>query len=428
MLRIEGFIHRDGLAEVITRWMANQAQPGDVRFMKRAVNFNSYMARVWVDHLLRTILTPLFGPVQCNVVKTKGQLKDFVVDHPTYTNPRIEEIRSRYHKYPEDFYRETPIEGAFYTAGDGRTPHFVGASRIKHFRRIAEKGSRRIVDFMLARIRQNADDLATERAQRLGIAKSQLVTPPEQMVEEFLHAERRLIKSIKRGTIQEGMPLQSIPDVVGAKVIVEDADYPRLLAAIEATGACKIIEEERHQGLYNAINLRVTYKLPRDLLLSLPPSGGYLRVLSFRGFDPARVADEYREFIATGEDEVMVEVIVSSFQEYLESEVGRSMHEERVLSQRANPEYNGHLPTNVRYLMDYIMGGLCVAPGMAELSDVPIKLWVRYMPDTIEHAMRSLYLPREVFFDSVLEPPSSGAADLPARGSVHGAALTALGR
>jgi hypothetical protein len=42
--------------------------------------------------------------------------------------------------------------------------------------------------------------------------------------------------------------------------------------------------------------------------------------------------------------------------------------------------------------------------------------------------MRSLYLPREVFFDSVLEPPSSSAADLPARGSVHGPALTALGR
>jgi hypothetical protein len=413
MLHLQGFIHRDGLADVITRWMTNQPRPGDARAIKRTINFNSYMARVWVDDLVRRILPPLVGPVQCNVVKTKGQLKDFVVDHPTYSSPRIEEICSRYRKYPEDFYRETPIEGCFYTAGDARAPWFVGSTRIKHFRRIAEKGSRRIVDFMLTRIRQNADDLATERAKRLGVAKSQLVTAQEQMVEEFQHAERRVIKSIKRGTIQEGVPLLSIPDVVGAKLIVEDRDYSRLMDAIHSSSSLRVIEEEPHRGVYNAVNLRVTYRLPKDLLLSLPPSGGYLRVMSFRGFDPAKVADEYREFILTGEDEVMVEIIVSNFQEYLESEVGRSMHEDRVLSQRSNPEYNGHLPTNIRYLMDYILGGICVAPGMSDIEDLPIKLWVRYMPDTIEHIMRSLYLPREVFFDSVVEPPGSSASELP---------------
>jgi hypothetical protein len=63
--------------------------------------------------------------------------------------------------------------------------------------------------------------------------------------------------------------------------------------------------------------------------------------------------------------------------------------------------------------MDYILGGLCIAPGMPDVTDVPIKLWVRYMPDTVEHIMRGLYLPREVFFDSVLEPPASSAAELP---------------
>jgi hypothetical protein len=414
MLHLEGFIHRDRLAEVISRWMTNQAQAGDARFIKKAINFNSYMARVWIDDLMRRILPPLVGPVQCNVVKTKGQLKDFVVDHPTYTTPRIDEMRTRYRKFPEDFYRETPIEGCFYTAGASQSPRFVGGTRIKHFRRIAEKGSRRIVDFMLARIRENADALAEERARRLGVPKSRLVTPQEQMIEEFLHAERRVLKSIKRGTIQEGMPLLSIPDVVGAKVIVDVQEYGRLREIIEKTGACEIAEEEAHRGVYNAVNMRVMYKLPKGLLMSLPPSGGYLRVLAFRGFDPTNVAQEYREFIATGEERVMVEIIVSDFQEYLESELGRSMHEDRVLSQRSHPDYNGFLATNIRYLMDYILGGLCVGAGMPEVSDVPIKLWVRYMPDTVEHIMRGLYLPREVFFDSVMEPPASSAAELPA--------------
>lgn len=413
MLHIEGFIHRDKLASVIARWMTNQAQPGDVRFIKQAIIFNSYMARVWVDDLTRRILTPIVGPVQCNIIKTKGQIKDFVVNHPTYTNARIDELLSRYRKFPEDFFRETPVEGFFYTAGMANAPRFAGSTRIKHYRRIAEKGSRRIVDFIFSRIRQNADALAEERAKRLGVPKSKLVTPPEQMFEEFLHAERRVIKTIKRGTIQEGMPLLSIPDVVGAKVIVEDQDYPLLRQAIIDTGACIINEEERHRGAYNAMNLRVTYRLPRGLLMSLPPSGSYLRVLAFRGFDPATIAEEYREFIASGDDTVIVEIIASNFQEYVESELGRSMHEERVLSQRSHPDYNGFLATNIRYLMDYIMGGLCLTPGMPEVTDVPIKLWVRYMPDTVEHIMRGLYLPREVFFDSVIEPPASSAAELP---------------
>ncbi len=411
MLYLEGYIHRDRLAEVISRWMTNQAQPGDVQFIKRTVNFNAYIARVWVDDLMRRVLAPLFGQVRCHVAHTKGQVKDFLVDHPTYTSARIEEMRNSYRKFPEDYYRETPIEGAFYTAGGGGEPRFVGATRIKQYRRIAEKGSRRIVDFILKRIRQNADALAEERAIRLGVPKSQLVTSPEQMVEEFLHAERRVIKSIRRGTIQEGMPLLSIPDVVGAKVIVEDADYPRFCDVLASTGACDITEVQTHRGAYNAVNLRVDYRLPRGMLMATPPSGGYLRVLTSRGFDPATYLEEYREFIATGGERVTVEIIVSSFEEYLESELGRSMHEERTLSQRSHPEYNGFLATNIRYLMDYILGGLCVAPGTPEVADVPIKLWVRYMPDTVEHLMRGLYLPRETFFESVDEPPVATAAE-----------------
>jgi hypothetical protein len=96
------------------------------------------------------------------------------------------------------------------------------------------------------------------------------------------------------------------------------------------------------------------------------------------------------------------------------------MHEERTLAQRAHRAYQGHLATNVRYLMDYILGGLCLAPGMPEVTNVPIKLWVRYMPDTIDHIMRAFYLPEDVFFDSAPEPP-----EVTANGNATGAANAA---
>ena len=407
MLFVESYTHRDELAEVIGRWMVNKPQPGDVRLIKKVVNFNSYMARIWLDNLASEVLSSLFGAVPRRVgIKSKGQLKDFVIDHLIYTNARVGEMCARYRKFPEDYYRETPIDGSYYVIDVAGTLRLVGTTRLKYFRRIAEKGSRRIIDFMLTRIRANADALAEERARALGVPRHRLTTPPEEMAREFAHAERRLVKSIKRGTIQADLPRMAIPDVAGLKVIVEANEYAKLLEVLKTQGHCQVLEAEKHAGAYNAVNLRVALTLPRALLSSYPPAGKYLRVLAFRGFDPDRVGAEFQEFLATSEDTVIVEVIVSTFQEYLESEIGRCMHEERVLNQRAHREYNSHVANNVRHLMDYVLG-LCRGPGMPEVTDVPIKLWVKYMPDTIEHLMRGLYLSDDVFFDTVVEPPTS---------------------
>jgi len=400
MLYLESFIHRVQFAEIVSRWMVNQAQPSDVQQLKTIVNFNSYVARMWVDHLAKTLLYGLYGKEPlCFPAKTKGRLKDFVVRHPLSTNPRIESMLSRYRRFPEDFYRETPFDGMVYYTREAGEPVFLGTTRIKRFRRIAEKGSRRIVDFMFERIRGHADDLAAERASRLGISKDQLITPPKEMVEEFRHAERRLIKSIKLRTIQSELPILSIPDVVGIKLIVEPDQYPRLLDLLTQDPATTMLEQEHHSGHYNATNLRVAYNLDKQRLLAHPPMGHSLAVLGHRGFDVAHVAEQYKEFVDTSEDHVLLEIIVANFHEFLESEIGRSMHEDRVLEQRGNNNYRSPLATSIRYLMDYMLT-LCLAPGGFEVSDVPIKLWVRYMPDTIDRLIRDIYnVPSDSSFD-----------------------------
>ena len=405
MLRIDSFIHRSELSGMISRWMVGKPEPGDVLRLKTIVNFNWYIARLWIDWFARGLLQELHGVAPLRYpINTKGQLKDFAIAHPRCMTERIEAMRARYNRFPEDFYRDAPIDGVIYAAVLGGAQEFAGSARIKRFRRIAEKGSRRIVDFMLRRIRASADQLAEERARSLGIPKEQLITSPETMIEEFNHAERRILKSIKNGTMESDPIELEIPDAAGVKVIVEPAEYARFRDILARAPGLRIAEEERHTGNYNAINLKLRYSLPKERLLAEPLSEAYVRVLTYRGFRAAEAARQYREFVESGENEVGFEMIVSSFEEFLESEIGRSMHEERILAQRAHHEYNGHLATNIRFLMDYMLS-LCRSPWSADLEDVPVKLWVKYMPDTVERMIRRLYVPEEYFLDT-MEPVS----------------------
>lgn len=390
------------LAEIVSRWMVNRPMSTDVKQLKEIINFNSYIARIWVEFFTKELARSFYGKDCLSFsAKTKGILKDFAVKHPVYTTPQITRLIDRYHRYPEDFYRETPFDGKIYYYEGQDVPVFIGTTRIKRFRRIAEKGSRRIVDFLFERIRGHADDLAAKRADRLGITqKEQLVTPQNIMIDEFSHAERRLIKSIRLGTIQSELPLLSIPDIVGVKFIVEQDQHSRFIETINALKGCTLIEKEEHKGIYNAINLRIAYDLPRELLQAHPPSGRYAEIMSKRGFNLDQIHHLYNTFLTASEDQVHLELIVCNFNDFIESEIGKSMHEERILTQRANREYNSHLATNIRYLMNYMLT-LCLAPSSPEYEDVPIKLWVKYMPDTIDCLIRNLYhVPADSSFDA----------------------------
>ena len=115
-----------------------------------------------------------------------------------------------------------------------------------------------------------------------------------------------------------------------------------------------------------------------------------------------------QNFLDYAEEHVMLEAIVSTYADAVESEIGASMHEERVLAQRENPDYHGHFATNIRYLMDFVLG-LCLAPSNEDLKDIPIKLWVRYMPDYPDVLMRRLLCEQLEFACDAEEAPALGA-------------------
>jgi hypothetical protein len=245
---------------------------------------------------------------------------------------------------------------------------------------------------MFDAIRKRADLLADERARTLGVPRDQLATSQEEMIEEFLKAESRLVEDFRQ---KREIPdvNDMINDVAGMKVILENSRQGELLNVLRNIEGCEIVEEERHAGKYNATNVIVRYAPPREEILSHDLSEKIIDVMRLRASRPGDSNREFAEFVRSGEDHIYLEIIVSDYEEMLESEIGRCMHEDRIIEQRLRQPYNGHLAKNIEYLMEYLF----VFPYSAqyELGELPIKLWNRYLPDYFDEVLRKLYhIPR----------------------------------
>jgi len=81
----------------------------------------------------------------------------------------------------------------------------------------------------------------------------------------------------------------------------------------------------------------------------------------------------------------------------VESELGKSIHEERMIAQRNNRVYKGYIPTNIEFLVEYLL-----AAGLSpkiKIEHIPMKLWGRYLPETLGSCVRHLYdLPEHDLF------------------------------
>ena len=390
MIRLNSFLHRERLADITGRWLVNRLEPGDVRTLKELVNYNCLLAPLVLDDVASYAFGGLVGPpVESFAASTKGALKDFLAAHPPHTNHRIEEMIRRYQKYPQDFYRETPFDGRVYFKTTDATTQYLGSTRRKRFRRIAEKSARRIIDYVFAQIKVEAETLAHERALQLGVPMDRLITPVSKQEEEFVHAERRIIKRIRTGQFTTDMPLLDINDVFGVKAMCEDVDVQKLTGLLERHPRMHILECELHSGSYNSVNITLRYTIDREALRRSPPSGRSLEKLVARGIASEDALQGFDRFIQEAEGELTLEVIATNYLEGLESEIGRSMHEERIMSQRALEQYNGSLANNVAALLEF-MWSLRRHPS-DQLDEIPIKLWIKYMPDYYESVMKNTY-------------------------------------
>ncbi|HOG18617.1 MAG TPA: hypothetical protein PLB96_14875 [Syntrophales bacterium] len=390
MITLTSLLHRGELRDIIRRWMYGNVLPDDAARVSRLVSFNM----IFIPRYLGALATDLFGRLHGSQISSrgishKGALKDVLIANPPYRSRRIDEMILNYRSNPERYYRETPCQATLYFSRREDRNLFIGSSRVKRLRRIAEKAARRIIDGIYLAIKKQAEVYADSRANALGIPRENLLTTPEDMLAEFVRAEVRIQEDLRSGRAIRDLGEMFIDDVAGLKVILEDGDHDRLIKALSDTCECEILERETHRGNYNATNLIVRHVPPKERIVARPISAAAMQAMADRGMDPRQVEKEFLEFVNTGEDGVNLEIIISNYEETLEGEIGRCMHEDRIIEQRMKEQYRGWLARNTEYLMVYLFN--IAASRQTKINEVPIKLWNRYLPDYFEEVMRQLF-------------------------------------
>jgi hypothetical protein len=278
--------------------------------------------------------------------------------------------------------------------------------RLKRIRRIADKVSRRVADLLSDRIRDMATSMAEARARSAGVPLDALVTDPAVMVEEFAAAERMVAHAFRDGEVALPPHRLRVDDVIGSKFIGSEEDLERVEAAIRFHPGARITERKVHRGDYTDINLDVDLELPPPKLIVERMREQDWSYAAHRGIDARTLADDFADYVGSGAPTIRTEVILTTFADLVESELGRGIHEERVLRQRYEAEYTGRIAQNASYIIEYLLK-LAISPTV-EVGEVPIKMWGRYLPDTLAVAIGRLQGTDTVerLFDSFApEPP-----------------------
>jgi len=170
--------------------------------------------------------------------------------------------------------------------------------------------------------------------------------------------------------------------------VVEPGDE-RDLEALLGDVRCRVIEREPHVGDFNAVIWLVDHEPDKERILARPLPAGVINAFRARGFAEEETSRSFRAFVLGGEGAVRVEIIVSDYADMLESEIGRCMHEERIIRQRAQPAYRGQLAQNLAFLLEYLFTLPSAPNGPSER--LPVRLWDRYLPDYFDEVRRRLF-------------------------------------
>jgi len=390
MITIASFLHRDELKALMGRWLVHDFHPDDPARIKQLVNFNSLFIRHARERFSQEMLPAIYGgKIEAFPVSTKGQFKDLLIQSPdAYGCKDLRHVMKRINNYkaqPELFFREMPFEGIAYRSKNERI--LVAASRIKRVRRIAEKCSRRIVDAVFAMAALEISALGQSRTETPNGAAPQLDSNIEPNGQVLVEAEQRVLNGIKSGRFGTIDSPLVINDVIGFKLLGDEGVLEAFGAWVDARPDLEVIDQEEHRGNYNATNIILRWRMSEQDLLFGSISKKVERILRKRSMTGDLNAG-LRRFVRDGEDTINLEILVQRYEEALESEIGRSMHEERIIRQREEQLYRGYVARNIAVLTQFLFS--FALSRRVSLDEIPLKLWVRYMPETHDHIIYSL--------------------------------------
>ncbi len=383
---LSGLTHRDRLFDIACRWLADRADPRDGRTLTEIFVFEHAITAPSVRALV-TDLTQIVrpGPLLLLRVTTKDAVRDAIVAAATEPTPRVRELVERYRAQPEEFFPRTPVHMSLVTDGGSQ---LVGMVRRKRIRRIADKVSRRVADQLAGEIDRSARGFAERRARRTGVPLERMVSTSSEMEDDFMAAERQVADRIRLGTLTLDPRQQEVDDLIGVKLIVEPDLIPRLEEALDRRRGTWIFRRKVHEGPYGGIHYLVDLELPPaevvvDGLRSVDWS-----FAAGRGVPVADLERDLREYLDSGNRTFRLELILTSLGDLIESEIGSSIHEVRILEQRGRASYFGRIAINASWIIEYMLH-LAISPSVT-VGELPIKIWGRYLRDTLSHAIACL--------------------------------------
>lgn len=385
---ITSFIHREQLFQMTERWLCDRLSPEDAMRLTEILICDGFVLGETLHDLSHLLLDALnLGPFETRRIHWKGELREAMCNSFPSTNGRMQELFDHYFGNPDFFYVETPVNGfACLGEEDGR---LLAMYRVKRPRRIAEKANRYIANWIFTKVQDRARRMAEQRAEKFGIALDSLLTTEEDMAREFIVAEENISRGFREATVKLDKRALTINDIGGIKIIIDEPQQALLEEIINQSDSIRIIEKEEHQGDYYAKNFILEVLWDREQVCRRFRESGVWRKYINRGIDPEELEKGLEPWIEDADPTIRIEMILSTFSNMVESELGVSIHEERVISQRDYKAYKGYIPMNVEFLIEYLFA-VGLSP-RTSIEKLPIKLWGRYLPDSISYHIRQLY-------------------------------------
>ena len=383
---LTGLTHRRQLFNVATRWLTDRPRSTDGRVATELFIYDGLLSIPPARQFLTDVYTNVFGGGPTwEPIRYKHELRERALEAIGDPTPRQYEMMECYHSNPEAFFRRMPIDGSLVFSPDGR---MVGGIRIKRPRRVAEKASRRLADYLGDLIRGRAEELAGNRAHRLDVSVDDLPRDPQAERAEFIEAETWLSDQFRKATIRIPTAAVHIDDVLGFKIIGTEPELRRAEEYIRGQKGVDLVEREEHGGAYNAVNLLVDLALPSVESIEARYADADWSFAAKRGRTVEQLAGGFPDFVRGAARRVRVELILTTFSEFLESELGRCMHEFRILEQREARDYRGRMAKNAEFIIEYLLS-VAFSPS-TQIEEIPIKMWGQYLPETLSYATRRL--------------------------------------
>jgi len=383
---LSGLTHRDRLFDVAARWLADRLEPTDGRIVTEIFAFEraitAPVVRRFVAELCRTCHR---DDLYMERILSKDQVREAIVAAAAHPSTRVAELLDWYRQLPEEFFPRTPVRMSLVTLRNGKLAAIV---RRKRIRRIADKVSRRIADQLSGEIDSVARALAASRPRHRDAAQPDGISSSGIPAAVGGAAERLVADRIRSGRITLAPEKNRVDDVIGVKVIGTPTELEAIEASLDNLEYTWAFHREVHAGTYEGIHYVVDLELPPNEEILANMAGIDWSFADGRGLQTEYLDQRFRSYIESCRRTFRVELILTTFDDLVESEFGVSIHEQRILDQRDLASDFGRIALNASSIIEYMLR-LATSPTV-DIEFLPIKIWGRYIRDTLNHAIAEL--------------------------------------